>query len=247
MGSSAKHFAVIACEDAEKWGFEDKIGDFYINAFQENGDTWTKFGAVSGQIPREEDISKYNAFVFSGSRFCANDDEEWIRKLKEFIRLVSQTTPRPKLLGICFGHQLLASALGGVIERNPSGEFILQSEVVKFSEELKQKPAFSKLCDNGQARLLEVHGDCVTKLPEGARSLARSCSCEHEIVEFKENILGVQSHPELSPEDIEDKILKIWRNDKRITQQESDEIWESCKLPLDSAQMNEALKKYLHE
>ena len=247
MATEKKYFAAVACEDAEKWGYEEKIAELYINAFQEKGDEWTKFGAISGEIPTKEDLEKYHGFVFSGGRFSVNDDEEWIRKLEEFIQYAAQKKPAPKLIGICFGHQLLAKAFGCVVGPNPSGKFVIQSDELQVYDELKKMSAFSELCRNGPIRLLEAHGDCVRTLPEGAKMLAKSSTCEYEMVEFAENILGLQAHPELSPEYVEEKMIRVWLKKESITERESEDILKSIHLPLQSSQMNEALKRYLHE
>ena len=245
-GVEKKLFAAIACEDGDKWGKEDGICDRYIDFYREKDDQWTKFRAVSGEIPTKEDLDKYQGFMFSGGTSSVNDDKDWVRRLKDFIQLASQKNPRPKLVGICFGHQLLASALGGVVDRNPTGEFIFQSEQLEPSEQLKRKPSFSKVCEGGSIRLLVCHGECVKKLPEGATVLASSHTCEYEMVEFKENILGVQAHPDILQSEADGIILKKWIEMHAITKEKAESVSKSIWLPLNDTEMNEALKEWLH-
>ena len=241
-----KRFAAVACEDAEKWGNEDGVSQRFIDVYKGNNDEWTKFRAISGEIPTKEHLDEYHGFVISGSRSSVNDDNEWIRKLEEFIQYAAQKKPGPKIIGICFGHQLLAKALGGIVGPNPLGKFVLQSDELQVHSELEKSPAFAKLCQGGPIRLLKSHGDCVTTLPKGAKILAKSSTCEYEMVEFAENILGLQAHPELLPADVEEKIVKSMVEGRMITKEKAEEILRSVWLPLQSSEMNEALRQYLH-
>jgi GMP synthase-like glutamine amidotransferase len=74
------------------------------------------FDVTKGIYPKMND---YEAFIMTGSKYSAYDTEEWILTLTEFIRQVDQTSK--KVIGICFGHQILANALGGRVEKNGKG------------------------------------------------------------------------------------------------------------------------------
>jgi len=251
MGSEAKdskRFAVLVCEDAEKWGGKDVIGERFKNLLKHKDDDdaeWRWFNACTGDLPAEQDLDKFQGFVISGSHYSANDDKEWVRKTENLIAsLAKKPTSSPRVVGICFGHQLIAKALGGVVGPNPSGNFVLRSEKVKATTE---NSLVSKLFKNGPLNMLESHSECVTELPPKAQSLASSNSCEHEIILFTENILGVQCHPEVTGEELEQKVLPSLMNSKLLTEEEGAMVQESLKFPVHSSEVNHMLSDFLHQ
>jgi GMP synthase-like glutamine amidotransferase len=143
-------------------------------------------------------------------------------------------TNRPSLrrtlvLAGCFGSQVVAAALGGMdsVGKNPDGSFVFPSEAVvpndAFREAVVRWIGGDESVRDGSSggektmlgwmdepmRLLESHGDCVLRLPPTAVLLGSSPSCEHEVwtAGFEESVLAFQSHPELFPSDLADKIL----------------------------------------
>ena len=71
----------------------------------------------NGEYPDE--LDECDAYLITGSKVSAYDDLPWIIELKNFIRTLHQH--QKKLVGICFGHQLIAEALGGSVERATEG------------------------------------------------------------------------------------------------------------------------------
>ena len=71
----------------------------------------------TGEYPDE--LNECDAYLITGSKVSAYDDLPWIVELKNFIRILHQH--QKKLVGICFGHQLIAEALGGKVERAKEG------------------------------------------------------------------------------------------------------------------------------
>jgi len=98
------------------------------------------------------------------------------------------------VFGICFGHQLLAQALGGQVAKNPRGREIGTVEVRVLGEDPLLEPALGSF----QANM--THIDSVIELPPNARCLARTELDDNAIVRFAENAWGVQFHPEMDAE-----------------------------------------------
>lgn len=86
--------------------------------------SWSDFDVVTRQeYPDLEDIqaNKYDGIVITGSARGAYEDEPWIHKLIAFVKQVRETAPETRIVGICFGHQIIAIASGSSCKPNPSG------------------------------------------------------------------------------------------------------------------------------
>lgn len=245
-------YGVLVCDNQEKWGGVTGIGKRFIDAFgsQPNSDhkqeEWRIFSAVDGELPSGEDLDTFNGFFISGSRRSANDNLKWINDLKKFISSAAQKPSKARVVGVCFGHQVIGAALGGEITNNPSKKFVLQSEEIKTDEHFKGTEVFKKLFEShASLRLLQCHGDCVASLPPGAQSLAQSATCQHEMIQFTENIFGIQAHPEFTVQDYKELLIPDLMASGRIDENYKRVCEETISLPLDSAKMAAALKKYV--
>lgn len=148
--------------------------------------TFTVFNAVDGELPN--DIHAADAYLITGSKYGVNDDLPWIAALEEFVRIL-HATPK-KVIGICFGHQLIAKALGGRVIKSPKGWGIgvLQNQIVQTKEWMHPpRPHF---------KLLASHQDQVVTLPPEAQLLASSEFCPNNMMQVGETMLSLQSHPE---------------------------------------------------
>jgi GMP synthase (glutamine-hydrolysing) len=127
--------------------------------------------------------------VISGSSAHVPDREPWVQATESFLRdVVSKGIPT---LGVCFGHQLLAQALGGEVVRNPRGREIGTIEIHLTSDD----PILEGVPKTFRANA--THLDTVGSLPPNARKLAKSAKDDHQIVRFAEACYGV--HPEIDP------------------------------------------------
>lgn len=241
-------YGVLVCDNAEKWGGIAGLGKRFIDAFGSNSDLeeWHVFAACEGELPAEKDLCTYNGFFISGSPRSANDNIKWINDLKTFISSSALNSSKARVVGVCFGHQLIGAALGGKVTANPSQKFVLQREEVKTDKNFQGNEAIKKIIGSDEPlRLLECHGECVAALPAGAQSLAKSSTCQHELIQFTENIFGIQAHPEFTVQDYKELLIpelfnagKIDENGKRLCE-------ESIEQPLDSSKMAAALKKFV--
>lgn len=142
-----------------------------------------------GKLPDCTD--ECDAYVITGSRYSVFDsDELWINQLRDFIvRLHKSET---KAIGICFGHQLIAQAMGGKVERADCGWQI----GVHSGNILAQK-------DYMQPQASAVHiammcEDQIHTIPDNAEVIATSPACEHLILQYNNHFLSTQGHPEFS-------------------------------------------------
>jgi len=146
--------------------------------------TWA---AHQGQLPARVDDCE--AWIVSGSRAGVYEPLPWIAPLIEFVR-AARVARRPQL-GICFGHQLLAHALGGRTERASTG-WGIGNVAVRLRETAAGAPPRAAL------DLHVAHQDQVVTLPPGAAWLAATDHCAHAMFALGKHVLGLQPHPEFT-------------------------------------------------
>jgi len=137
------------------------------------------------------DPGEVAAVVITGSPASVPDREPWMKRAEAWLcAVVAAGTPT---FGICFGHQMLAQALGGEVQRNPRGREMGTVPVECFGH------AASPIFTDVPARFLAqvTHVDSVVRLPPGAEPLARSEIENYQAIRFAEACYGVQFHPEI--------------------------------------------------
>jgi GMP synthase (glutamine-hydrolysing) len=153
------------------------------------GDAWSgsivAIDATKGERPLAAELA---ALVVTGSPASVTSREPWILDTEDALRaFVGAGTPT---LGVCFGHQLLAQALGGNVVQNPRGREIGTVELEMLESDALFEGAPSSF------RVNMSHLDSVERLPPGARIVARTALDPHGAVRFGERAWGVQFHPE---------------------------------------------------
>ena len=224
-----KKIGILACEDAPGWGGEQGISSYITKQFGRIEDgvatEFVHFHAVTGQLPQEDEIRSFDGFVISGSHYSVNDGHNWIDNLINFVRSLRDLPHRPKLFGICFGHQLIAKALGGKVENNSSKKFVWGTEQIEMAAPLRVNSLLSKAFGErrGHFKIAQSHGEWVSFLPKEAVCIGRSSSCEHEVLMYGETIMSTQGHPELVEEALVGNILPRLR-DKGILNAEEENL-----------------------
>lgn len=152
----------------------------------------------------------YDALVVLGGSMGANDDElhHWIGPVKQLVRdCVAAGTP---LLGICLGHQLVAAALGGTVERSPHGQQVGLFEVGWLPGADQDELVAGIAAADPPVRGIHWNHDLVTALPPEATALARTPQGELQVVRFAPRVWGVQHHPEA-----DEHIVGAWTDGDR--------------------------------
>ncbi|MCZ6501106.1 MAG: GMP synthase [Gammaproteobacteria bacterium] len=137
-----------------------------------------------------EDLDECDGYVITGSKKSVYDDEPWIKALIDFVRRLHEN--QKKVVGICFGHQMVAHALGGRTEPAREGweVGIHQCQIVNKLDFMSP--------DLDEFGLLVSHKDQVTELPDGAELLATSEFCPNAMFRIDDHILTFQGHPEFT-------------------------------------------------
>lgn len=134
----------------------------------------------------------YDGWVVLGGSMGADDDalHPWLGPVKQLVRdCVAGGTP---VLGICLGHQLIGSALGGTVARNPRGQQVGVHDVGWLDGAVEDELVGSL----GPVRGIHWNHDLVVTLPDGATALARTPQGELQVARYAPRAWGVQLHPE---------------------------------------------------
>jgi len=145
------------------------------------------YDAVRGQLPAAP--NECDAWICTGSSASVYDEEPWITALSSFVRAVHDGGV--PLVGICFGHQLIAHALGGRTTRAEVGWGVGSIPMDIVANQPWMTPPLPTVT------LLYSHQDQVTELPPGGAVLAATPNCPIAMFGLGDDILGIQAHPEL--------------------------------------------------
>lgn len=151
--------------------------------------SFSVYDVESGEYP--DDIDEVDAYLITGSKSSVYDDKPWIPPLMDFVRELHSRGK--KTVGICFGHQLIAQALGGKTEKSLKGWGVgLHTHRFDMLPEWHDggEPAFD---------ILVSHQDQVVTAAENAQVIAGSDFCENAVCQIGDTMLTFQGHPEFLP------------------------------------------------
>ena len=155
--------------------------DMFARLLDGHGFTFRTWKVVEGELPAS--VTEADGWLITGSRHGVYEDHPWIPPLEAFIR--DAFAARVPVVGICFGHQIVAQAMGGKVERFDGGWAVGATEYDFGGETL---------------RLNAWHRDQVVTAPPGAKVIATNDFCTNAALLYDDRALTVQAHPEFRPE-----------------------------------------------
>jgi len=135
-------------------------------------------------------IDECDGYIVTGSKKSVYDDEPWIHRFRDYV--VELHAAEAKLVGICFGHQMIALALGGNTEAAGTGWGVGVHTSALIQDKPYMQPPLAHLS------AIVSHKDQVTHLPPGAELLSTSDFCPNSMFQIGNHILAFQGHPEFS-------------------------------------------------
>lgn len=157
----------------------------YAEAFMQllgnNGFEFSSWAALEGELPH--DVHEADGWLITGSKYGAYEDLPWIEPLENFLRAAYRSSV--PIVGICFGHQILAQALGGKVEKFSGGWSVGRTEYC-FDEYESPLGVFS------------WHQDQVITPPAEATTICSTDFCRHAALKYADKALTIQPHPEFS-------------------------------------------------
>jgi GMP synthase-like glutamine amidotransferase len=199
--------------------------EMFMQRLAHAGFTFETWAVVDGDFPPGPEAA--DGWLITGSRHGVYEDHPWLPPLEDFIRRIV-ASGRP-LVGICFGHQVIAQALGGRAEKFAGG-WSIGPQVYDFA-------------GRGPRTVMAWHQDQVTEPPDGAVTLARNAFCEHAALLYPGKAYTVQPHPEFDAAFTEGLIDK--RGPGVVPDPLLHQAREALATPLDSAELIDDLIYFL--
>ncbi len=146
-----------------------------------NGFEFRTYRVLDGEFPAS--VAECDGWLITGSRHGAYEDHAWIPPLEAFIRASYEA--HVPMVGICFGHQIIAQAMGGKVEKYAGGWAVGATDY-DF--------------DGQKTRLNAWHQDQVTQVPANAKVVGSNDFCTNAALLYDDRVFTVQAHPEFRPD-----------------------------------------------
>lgn len=184
---------ILQCDSVNP-DLQDKFGDYpdmygqLLSIDGYPGVTFTTYNLAKNHFP--ESVNDCDAWLLSGSKWSAYDVDEWITTTHQFVRELH--AKRRPTIGICFGHQLICSALGGTVGKPDVGWGVGVHTIQICNHRSWMDPRRNTLS------LVVSHQDQVLEPPAEAKLLASHSFCPYDMFEIGRHMLTMQGHPEYS-------------------------------------------------
>jgi GMP synthase-like glutamine amidotransferase len=147
---------------------------------------YAAYSWVRGQMPSS--IYECDGWLISGSRYGVYDELDWMAPLQDFIRELAQAGL--PLIGVCFGHQIVAAALGGKVVKSDRGWGV-------GAHSYRVDKTYSWMRERvSSLALYAFHQDQVVTCPPSAEVFLSSDFCPYAGLSYGDSIISVQAHPE---------------------------------------------------
>ena len=210
----------------------------YADMFQhlllsgDNSLRFSVFDVEQGNYPKAQD--PYDCYLITGSKADAYSDLDWIVQLRQFIRQLFHDGK--KIIGVCFGHQIIAHSLGGKTEKSLKG-WGVGNHAANMISSATWIPSDAK-----NITLLYSHQDQVTQLPPAAPLIAGNNFCPNAMYSIHQQVFCMQGHPEFL-QDYSRYLMEVCRDN--IGEETVRQGLESLTLTNDSAKVRDWMLRFI--
>lgn len=190
------NIAILVCSDdgSDHADHFPNDGEKYVALFGPVRPHWSFHAVPVYQDVLPGLVSDHDAYVVTGSSHSNTSDQPWVERLHRFLQQVDEA--RVPCVGICFGHQALALALGGAVEKLPGDTAAQQTHVGAATMRMAVREPWMEPW-HGELTLFCAHEEQVTRLPERARILATHNRCPVAMYAVDDHIVACEFHPEV--------------------------------------------------
>lgn len=213
---------------------QDRFGSYSAMVQDLLGPTheFVTYEASSGELPASTDAC--DAYLITGSAAGVYDGDGWIGELKNFVRNASGQRP---MIGVCFGHQLMAEAFGGEVIKSPRGWGI-------GLHRYQVRERASWMDDVSSIAVPVSHQDQIVKVPADAQVLGGSEFTPYGILAYPQRqAISLQCHPEFAP-DYAAALIGLRRNSK-FSAELANRALDTLREPNDRALVGKWLSRFL--
>jgi GMP synthase (glutamine-hydrolysing) len=190
--------------------------DMFMELFSPAPFEYKTYAVIDGKLPKH--ALECDSWVITGSKHGVYEDFDWIKPLETFIRkLIVSGQPT---VGICFGHQIMAQAMGGKVEKFQGG----------WGVGLRD---YTDLASDQKVRLMSFHQDQVVFPPQNTQLLLTSGFCPYAGLRYSPTCFSLQPHPEHSAAFMADLINQ--RRSVQLSAEEADDALTALNEPNDQA------------
>lgn len=218
---------------AEEAGYPSPSYEAMIHTALGASYVYTTFDVMRGELPRQD--SGIDGFVITGSASGVHDADPWIAAFKRWL---TDLEPQRPLVGICFGHQIMADVYGGAVEACPEGWGIglHHYRIIVRTAWMDAEEAIT---------LPAAHRDQVARPPATAEVIASSEFCPYAVLAYRDRrAVSFQAHPEF---DLRFTARVIQRCEKRgrIGSMQAEEARASLAQRSDGARVMNWIRRFL--
>lgn len=190
------------------------------------------YDVTAGALPERPEVC--DAYLVTGSAAGVYDPFAWIAPLKRFLVEAKGKTP---LVGVCFGHQVMAEAFGGRVIKSPKGWGVGLHSYRLYAREPWMDPAPA-------IAVPASHQDQVVEVPPGARVIGGSAFTPYGMLAYADqSAISFQVHPEFDPAYA--TALVESRRGQRFSDEQADAALESLKRPNDNQRVGGWIRRFL--